>query len=479
MRSTLLFLLWPVGMMAMVKILFAAADIHTPIQVLYAFGAIYGLALFVHTMKDPEWLVAITMVYLPFSVMFKIGVAPGINGTNMLVLLMLFALVRRRSVDGTPMFRALPLTAAMGWWAFFGVVSVGTAIVGLGIPHVLDRFTDVKSWFDQFFVFFTVINLIRDGKMARRVAVYMMFGTVLVLLMGFEEWFEKREANSLDKARLNGPMGQPNSFGAFLVYAIGPFLAVFINNLTRPRAWVLLPLLAVFARVLIASFSRGAYLGMGMAVAALGYARGKVFVACAAAALVGLVVAVPEVVPESMASRLGIGSKEDIENPKIDTSSLHRLILWKAAQDMIIDHPVLGVGFGGFPVLKGFYTETEVHESDNHNMYLFVATQFGTVGLLALLVVLLRGFWLSLRLARDANEPFARALGMGACATVAGALVINIFGSRLVDLCVMGYIWMTFAVISHITVEQRQIAAEAERVRLAERANMPRKRMSP
>ncbi len=459
LRSTLIFLLWPVGMMAFIKIVYALTGFKMPPAGLYAFGAIYGGALILHTLKDPEWLVALTVVYLPFSVMFKVAVLPGVNATNLLVMMMLVTLARRRSIDGTPMFQSMPTTTAMGWWAFFGVVSVVTAIIGLGIPHVMDRFTAIKQWFDQFFVFFTVINLIRDGKMARRVAVYMMFSTVLVLLLGFEEWFEKRDVNSLDKARLVGPQGQPNSFGAFLVYSIGPFLALFINHISRWRTWALVPVLLVFARVLIATFSRGAYLGMAMAVAALGYARGKVFVACTAAALVGLVVSFPQVVPESMANRLGISDKESIENPKIDTSSMHRLILWKAARDMIADHPVLGVGFGGFPVLKGFYTETEVHESDNHNMYFFVGTQFGLTGLAALVILLLRGFWLALKLAREATEPFARALGMGGCATVAGALVLNVFGSRMVDLCVMGYIWITFAVLSHLTVEHRQLTA--------------------
>lgn len=457
LRDAMVFLLWPLALIVTIKLLFAATGIKSPPFVLYLFAMVYGVFLLrrMHQ-NDSEWLLGLFCVYLPFSAIIKVSIVPGLNATNMLVLLGIGALIWRRKEEGLPMLVSRPGTRVMGWWMFLCFVSVITAMVKLGATHVFDRFGEIKSFMDQFFVFFVVINLIRDGKMARRVAVYMMYGTLLVLAMGFEEWLEKRGVNSLDKARLLGPQNQPNSFGAFLVYAVGPFMGVLLNNLANWRAWPLFIVLLVWLRLLVASFSRGAYLGFAAGAAALGYARGKVFLACGAAALIGLVVAVPEVVPDSMQARLGLSAEQDeFTAPQIDTSSAHRLILWNAAIEMTKESPVLGFGFGSFPVLKGFYTESDVHESDNHNMYLFVASQMGLPALFAMLMVMFRLGWLGLQLARRSPDWMASAIGMGACSTVVGGLVVNMFGSRLGDLSVMAYVWLTLAVVSHLTVEMR------------------------
>ena len=457
LRDGLLFLLWPVGLLIFIKVIFAVTGFKSPPFVLYLFALVYG-GFLLKRMKqnDPEWLIGLFCVYLPFSAIIKVAIIPGINATNMLVILGIGALILRRKEEGLPMLVSRPGTGVMGWWWFLSTVTVITSIVTLGATHASDRFGEIKSWMDQFLVFFVFINLIRDGKMARRTAVYMMLGTLLVMAMGFEEWLEKRDVNSLDKARLLGPQNQPNSFGAFLVYAVGPFIALLVTNLANWRAWPLLIVLVVWLRLLIASFSRGAYLGFAAGAAALGYARGKVFLACSAAALIGLVVAVPEVVPESMQARLGLSAEQDdFTTPKIDTSSAHRLILWNAAIEMTKESPVFGWGFGSFPVLKGFYTESDVHESDNHNMYLFVASQMGLPALFAMLMVMFRLGWLGLQLARKSPDWMASAIGMGACSTVVGGLVVNMFGSRLGDLSVMAYVWLTLAVVSHLIVEMR------------------------
>ena len=457
LRDTIIFLMWPALVLIVIKLVFAVTDIKAPSFVLYVFALVYGFFLLRRLKNnDPEWLLGLFMLYLPFSAIVKVSIIPGLNATNILVLLGLYSLMLRRRLNGVPLFTSKPGTGVMGWWWFLSSVSVITAMVSIGMTHVTDRFGEIKSWMDQFFVFFVVINLIRDGKMARRTAVYMMLGTVFVLAMGFEEWLEKRDVNSLDKARLLGPQNQPNSFGAFLVYAVGPFIALFVNHLSNWRSWPLAVVLLVWARLLIASFSRGAYLGFAAGAVALGYARGKVFLACGAAALIALVVAVPEVVPESMQARLGMSTDQDeFTTPKIDTSSAHRLILWNAAIEMTKERPVLGFGFGSFPVFKGFYTETEVGESDNHNMYLFVASQMGLPALLAMMLALFRMGWLGMQLARKSPDWMARALGMGACCTVVGGIIVNMFGSRLGDLSVMAYVWFSLAVISHLTLEMR------------------------
>ena len=77
-------------------------------------------------------------------------------------------------------------------------------------------------------------------------------------------------------------------------------------NINRPRILAIaIPYLIVTSRILLATFSRGAYLGVALAGVVAGYVRGKMFVIGAAVAGLLLVIAFPEVVPESLRARMG------------------------------------------------------------------------------------------------------------------------------------------------------------------------------
>ena len=52
--------------------------------------------------------------------------------------------------------------------------------------------------------------------------------------------------------------------------------------------------------------------------------------------------------------------------------------------------PILGYGFKTFPKFKGEFTETEVHESDNHNMYLYLSSQMGIPAVVLFVLILWR-----------------------------------------------------------------------------------------
>jgi O-antigen ligase len=293
--------------------------------------------------------------------------------------------------------------------------------------------------------------------MARRLLIYMMIGSLVVLGLGILEWLDKRTLSSIERARLLGPQFQPNGFAAFLVIGSVPFIAVLVSNLSRWWAWSIVPSLVMFVRVLLATFSRGAYIGFGVVCIFISYLRGTMFVTLLIAGCVGVYAFAPELIPESLVSRVeqstggGGGFSEDLDN-----SSQTRLILWKAAIDMTLESPIIGTGFGMFPYLKGRYTEVPVAESDNHNMFLYICSQMGVPALLVFVLIFGRMFILGFRLHRAMPDPFGRTIGMTAAATVAGTIGVNMFGSRMVDISVMMYFWVLLAVTSHLWVEQEQ-----------------------
>ncbi|MFZ5892885.1 MAG: O-antigen ligase family protein [Myxococcota bacterium] len=421
-----------------------------PTWVLYGVGAVIAVVLLSRTMKDPEWLMALAIIYLPFSMMYVIPIAPGVNGTNGVLLLLLYCVSRHGYHPSMPP----PGTGVVKAYAFITLFSVVTAFVTVSGDFVLDHWLDVKRWIDPFIVFFTFVRLLRNGNMARRMMVYMMLGAVAVLIIGFQEWLEKRGVGSMEKARLLGPQLQPNDFGAFLAYSATPFLAWLLVNIHKPRVLaVCVPFLLTMARVLLATFSRGAYFGFAVGAVVAGYIRGKMFLLGAAVLGLALVIAVPEVVPQSLQARMGQTSSDPGPAQKLDNSSQTRLILWEAAMKMTMQSPLFGWGFKTFPKFKSNFTEQPVHESDNHNMYLYLASQMGIPAVVVFALLLWRTYAIGVQVYRMGADSFTSVCGMSAAALAACTALINMFGSRMVDISVTVYFWITLAVVSRLRME--------------------------
>jgi hypothetical protein len=66
------------------------------------------------------------------------------------------------------------------------------------------------------------------------------------------------------------------------------------------------------------------------------------------------------------------------------------------------------------------------------------------------------------QLYRRSEDPFARAIGMGAAAMVACIALANMFGSRMVDISVTAYFWIYLAALSHMTAQLAESNQEEE-----------------
>jgi O-antigen ligase len=461
LRSTLKFLAFPAALAIAILVL----RVSLPSPVLYGVAGVLGLVMLGRVFRDPEWLLAVFVLYIPLCRTFVVPIAPGINGTNSLLALMLLTWTAKAGREGRPMFVEMPNSRLIGWLGAVTSVSVLTAGFSFGFGDVFGAYSnDIKGWVEQFFVFFAFLHLIRDGAMARRVVLYMMLGAVVVLALGTLEWMDKRFYESIEKARLLGPQMQPNDFGAFLVYIAGPFLALFLTQVRRPRAWLALPFFALLGRVLLATFSRGAFIGIAVAGVAAGYVRGRAFLLAMGLLGAGLLVAMPELVPDSLMDRMSSTTADTgASEAELDSSSQTRLVLWKAAIDMTLESPLLGKGFKAFPRLKSDYTESYVREYDNHNMYLYICSQMGIPALLLFLWLIYRTWELGVRVYRSVGDVFGRAVGMGGAAMAAGLAAVNMFGSRMTDMTVSAYVWIYLAALAHmwVEVESRQRPADA------------------
>jgi len=449
-RHTLYFLVWP--LLLMTPALFFSMPIPKPL--LYGGGAIIGLMLVVRSFRSPETLLLMALVYIPLARVYPAAVLPGINGTNLILLALLFFWVYHAWKRQQLFWRPLPGSRPMLVWASLSFLSGITVVFYINLSYLISEVPlEFKAWIDQFIVYFAVLNLIADGRMARRLVVYMLVGSLVVLALGVLEMLDKQGLDSMDKSRVLGPQRQPNDFGAFLVYVSCILMAIVAVHPFQPRRWVLLPWLLVILKVLLATFSRGAYLALGAAGAAITWFRGLRYVALALFLLVLVVTQFPQLVPSALRDRMAHTTVESTHDTAVDASSQTRLILWDAAIQMTAESPILGKGFKSFQYFKGGYTSVEVHESDPHNMFLFISAQMGLPALIAFLscIACIAGFGYVLW--RKGVDSFARAMGLAGIGMAAAVMGINMFGSRMVNIETCAYIWVFFAVLGHLFAE--------------------------
>ena len=130
----------------------------------------------------------------------------------------------------------------------------------------------------------------------------------------------------------------------------------------------------------------------------------------------------------------------DRHSPKIKkTSTGQRLMFYENTMKIIIEHPILGVGTGGYPqAYSAVVKDTKMPATDNpHNEYLMVTSQLGLLGLCAFLYL----FLMQWRLASDLHSKFDKIAARGLVLTILSASMVT---STLMDHTERTlYIWMS------------------------------------
>lgn len=248
--------------------------------------------------------------------------------------------------------------------ALFAVVLLASSAVHAGDPFALD--------YAQRFLPFLVITAVLVDVVAREVPIR----AVLAAAVGGAVLAAVGALYSLvvdGEARAAGPLEDPNDLAYFLVVALPLLIAL-------PARKVLLPVAAVLAAGAAATFSRGGALALACAAAWLVVRRG-VSLRAVAATVGGLaVIGLGAVVFAGPVLDRALAEKTHIAATNVDTRELR----WQAAARMLADHPVLGVGPGGFRssyVAASRNAEIDEQSPVAHNIYLEIGAELGLPGL--------------------------------------------------------------------------------------------------
>ena len=424
---------------------------------LYGFSALFVAFLLLQLRKGPEPLLATIIVYMPLSRLYAARIAPGLNGTNLLELFLVAAWLAGAFRNKRKLLSAYPFTRVVTIWMLLAVVSIFTAISQIGLQPFIWNYTQpLRGFFDQFIIFFLFVNLICDKNMARRIIIYVMLSAAVIYLLGIHEWWGTRYDSSIEKSRLLGPVGQPNDFAALMVYSIAPFLAYGAYYFPRWKSLRLTPIVLVGLRVLLAAFSRGAYLAFAMELFTVAFFKSRKFFILVALILGSIYFFIPALVPNSMKARIAQTYEDRAVGSSIDKSAESRLILWSAAIKMIKSNPILGMGFDQFQRLSPEHTSEPIEASDNQNFFLYTASNMGLPSLIVFFIIIFSAALRGLYIYRRSAQAIDRIIGLSGLTMVAGLIGVNMFGTHVIDTAVDGFFWIHLAVMAHLLRDSSQ-----------------------
>ena len=442
------------------------ATVHFPQWVGLAAAAALGVALALFPLSSAAVLlgaVATTLLLLtrthlalpllafavPFGSLWEVDagvVSVGATEAILVAALAVWAarLGAERRVPAKPPL-AIPLLL---FWGILVLSVIAAGSLALSLKGLL-------VWLEVGLLYWMAYDML-DLPRARALAAAMILAAALEAGLGGMEFLRGTgpEAFALPGgfSRASGTFGQPNPFGGYLAMVLPISLALSLgptHGLPRWARGLALVGAGVIGGGLVASWSRGAWLGAGAAaiVVAAGGAISRAFDRMASLAVAGVVAGAAGLAIVSGGSLLGTiagrlgelipyigaGDVRYLAVTEENFALVDRLAHWQAAVAMISDNPILGVGIGNYPAAYPQFAAPGWPDAlgHAHNYYLNVAAETGLLGLagyLSLWVGIALLAWRALRRAEDGWRP----LGVGAAAGLAAMAVHSGFDNLFV-----------------------------------------------
>lgn len=426
------------------------AAVLTALSPLLGGVAVAACGLFILALRSPTSALNLLLLSIPvqdFGAKGELTLTNALFGLTLLGWLLYRAAGRPqrlpRSVIG-PLFVVFVLSLALS------LVVARDLAPGIAVLY---------QWAKSLLVFFMALDLLRTWRRVRWALVALMTAGGAEAALGLFQYVTKAGPASFnigtDFSRAYGTFGRPNSYAGYLEMLWPPTIAACYlywrdwRRAVTPRlgrftlAVIATALTAVIGTAIVASLSRGAWLGMsaGLVVMALTASVQTRRATLAAMTMVGLIAVLggssllPATIQSRFSSIVSNAAVPDVRTVYITPENFavaERLAHWIAGLNMFASNRLLGVGVGNFNTRYAEFNVSPtfiVSRGHAHNYYIQVAAESGLVGLSAY-VLLLGGIVATLVAAFRSpagRNPATRALLVAAAGTVTAVSVHDIF----------------------------------------------------
>jgi len=333
--------------------------------------------------------------------------------------------------------------------------AVGFCLMCVNSPVLSIAIDGYRATVQYMLWFFVVIRLIEnDGDVIALAAALCLTGIAVSLhgcyqyIVGVPipaSWVSQTEAGV--RTRAFSIMGSPNILGAFIVLTapiVAAFSYTFHKLWKKALAW---GAVCIMCLCLLVTFSRGAWIGMVVAVLifTIIYDR-RIFAP--------LAVAVPAVmfVP-SIASRITYLFTDDFATASAVGG---RALRWAVGREMMQTNPIIGFGLGRFGGAVAMQNQIlEVNEEFSYfymdNYYLKIGAEMGYTGLITFLILIAALIWFGMRCVARAkrSDSTVKSIPAGMFAGICGVAAHCYFENIFEVPYMMGIFWAMAAALMY------------------------------
>ena len=401
---------------------------------LYVGAAAAAVALLVLSLRYPRYPL-VGFCLLAFSVPWASGLALTVSSFPVSPTDGLIAAIGAAWLASVARSRRNPIVT--GLWTPY--IALFVAAIALSAGQAADTHASLREivkWLELAVVYLAGVRFVETEREIRIVVASVVAAGVSQALLGYLQFaFQLGPSAFVHGAflRAYGTFDQPNPYAGYLNMVLPLALAMALRGARGRERLGYAAAVAVLVGALLASESRGALLGTGLAsVVILAVLSRDVYRLAwlgVLALLTGGWLASLGLVPISPFQRLldtvGLGGVSFGNVTDANFSAVERAAHWLAGVRMFAAHPLLGVGIGNYadayPAYhpRGWYAPL----AHAHNYYINIAAEAGIIGLSAYLLLMGSAVWYSCEtLRRDGNS-----LRWAAVLGVLGALVATNF----------------------------------------------------
>ncbi len=361
------------------------------IGLLMTFICIYADALILVAIIGVILSFAFLMKYLLLGVFITVALSPILPTMVLVGLSFICAavLLIHAITDKSFTFAKYQLNAAV---VFFVISLIWGVINSFAVSSSLKQ---VMVHVSFVLFYFVIINVIRTKKQWLALVKTFVFTAFVVALYGViqnffgasstESWIDEEMFEDI-KLRVYSFFNNPNVLGEFLVLTI-PISVALLWNRVKDTHRVLFGVILIFMLAcMIFTWSRGAWLGMLIAIALFLVISDRRWMFAGILAVLLIPVTLYATGNSAIIERfISIGNTND-------TSTAYRVSIWQASINMIKDFWIGGIGIGSdayTTIYPSYALPGARFALHSHNLYLQYLVETGIFGIISLLAVLL------------------------------------------------------------------------------------------
>ncbi len=327
-------------------------------------------------------------------------------------------------------FKDNPLNGPM--FLYVAACAVATFIgVLMGRVRPLPGFFFNLKYFEYFFLYFMVVNVVTSWKMAKGLINASLITCFCVTLVALAQV----PSGERPSAPFEGEEGEPNTLGGYLVLIMSIVIGLLLTPGAVKKRWPYLTLMALSLLTLLATLSRTSYLSAVIVLVAVllktSWKRPLLLL------MVLLTIsASPWWIPDAVKKRVFFtfsqaaeAGQEKVGGLRIDTSTSDRLRSWKQTVDNVQQAPLFGAGVTG----SRFFMDAMLPR---------ILTETGLVGFATFTLLLYAVFKVGWNTFHRSKYPYMQGLALGFLFGFLAMLVHSVGSNTFIIVRIMEPFWL-------------------------------------